>query len=89
MVAAKPDSVSCGYTGIYESPTKSGDSECYRMTVDCKQNSIMKVTAYECSTGITHDSKLRFITVHRKSIINRKTQMYHQKLPLPITCTFF
>ncbi|VDD87729.1 unnamed protein product [Enterobius vermicularis] len=56
MVAAKPDSVSCGYTGIYESPTKSGDSECYRMTVDCKQNSIMKVTAYECSTGITHDT---------------------------------
>uniref|UniRef100_A0A0N5AIM2 Uncharacterized protein n=1 Tax=Syphacia muris TaxID=451379 RepID=A0A0N5AIM2_9BILA len=57
MVAAAPETVSCGYTGIFETALKEQDSECYRMTVDCKYDHIMRISAYNCVSGTIHDTR--------------------------------
>ncbi|XGW11053.1 hypothetical protein V3C99_012503, partial [Haemonchus contortus] len=48
----------CGILGKYTTPPDLRNQECYNVTVDCENRSLMKITAAHCSTDTIFDSRL-------------------------------
>ncbi|KAK6057481.1 hypothetical protein COOONC_04999, partial [Cooperia oncophora] len=47
----------CGIVGKYTTPKELRSQDCYNVTVDCENQSIMEITASHCSTDVAFDSR--------------------------------